>query len=137
MLEKRTEQRLQHWMNLVTGSLKLSNFLTLPGEIYKSTQLLVQLLQEKNQSIRMLSPCSENSLWNAKSKRELISCLFPWGKMVITILAMNLSGDVVPIALLHNGLMTMGFHFCVYPLKKMNTCILFILTRWKIDLKWH
>lgn len=35
-----------------------------------------------------------------KVKKELISCLFPWGKMVITILAMNLSGDVVPIALL-------------------------------------
>lgn len=50
-----------------------------------------------------------------KVKKELISCLFPWGKMVITILAMNLSGDVVPIALLHNGLMTMGFHYCVYP----------------------
>lgn len=66
----------------------------------------------------------------SKVKSELISCLFPWGKMVITILAMNLSGDVVPIALLHNGLMTMGFHFCVYiSIKKMNTCILFILTR--------
>lgn len=80
-ISHREQNRLKHWMNFMTGSLKLSNFLTLPGEIYKSTQLLVQLLQEKNQSIRILSPCWGNSLWNAK----LISCLFPWGKKAILV----------------------------------------------------
>lgn len=85
----------------------------------------------------MLLFCLENSLWNVKLKRELIFCLFLWGKMVIIILVMNFSGDVVFIVLLYNGLMIMGFYFCVYLLKKMNICILFILIRWKIDLKWY
>lgn len=87
-------------MNLVTGSLKLSNFLTLPGEIYKSTQLLVQLLQEKKSINQNAVTLLREQFMKRKVKKELISCLFPWGKMVITILAMNLSGDVVPIALL-------------------------------------
>lgn len=61
----------------------------------------------------MLLFCWENSLWKVKLKSELIFCLFLWGKMVIIILVMNFSGDVVFIVLLYNGLMIMGFYFCV------------------------